>query len=90
MNKKELIDKLSKKTDLTKRKCNSCLNIIKEEIFNSLKRGERVSFSGFGCFEVRQRNSRKVVNPATKQVNIVPPKRITVFRGGKYLKSAIR
>lgn len=90
MNKQEMIKTISQKTNLTQKKCLLCLNTLKEEIYNTLKRGERVSFLGFGSFEVKQRNGRKIVNPATKQVNIVPPKRIPVFRTGKYFKSAIR
>lgn len=90
MNKQELIKSLSQKTNLTQKKCNLCLNVIREEIYESLRRGERVSFSGFGSFMVKQRNCRKIVNPATKQVNFVPPKRIAVFKTGKYFKTAIR
>ncbi len=90
MNKQQLIKTMSRKTNLTQRECLSCLNSIKEAIIDSLKRGEKVSFSGFGRFEVKQRNARKVVNPATKQVNFVPPKRIPVFKTGKNFASVIR
>lgn len=90
MNKQELIRILSSKTDITQKKCSMCLNVLKEEIINTLKRGEKVNFLGFGSFEVKQRNRRKVVNPATKEINFVPPKRIPVFKTGKNFKMAIR
>ena len=42
------------------------------------------------CDEVKQRSERKVINPVTKQVNIVPKKKIPVFKTGKIFKSSIR
>lgn len=90
MNKQQLINAVSFKTRFTKKDCLTCLNTIKEVIIDTLKKGEKVSFTGFGRFEVKQRSERKVINPVTKQVNIVPKKKIPVFKTGKIFKSSIR
>ena len=51
MNKNEMIEFVSRKAQLSKKDCLSCLDAITELIGEVLKRGEEVKICGFGKFE---------------------------------------
>ena len=78
MNKKELIKQTSKRTKLSQADCLKCVNAIKELIYDALKKGDKA------------RGERKIVNPMTKEISLVPPKKVPVFKTGRLFKSAIR
>ena len=90
MNKKELIKQTSKRTKLSQADCLKCVNAIKELIYDALKKGDKVNLVGFGRFEVKARGERKIINPMTKEISLVPPKKVPVFKTGRLFKSAIR
>lgn len=50
-----------------------------------LVRGDRVQISGFGCFEVVRRRSRKGRNPQTGEVIAIEARQSLVFRPSKIL-----
>jgi len=52
----------------------------------SLKKGKRVTFSGFGSFEVKMRNERKGRNPKTGQPIHIPKKKRIKFIPSKSFK----
>ena len=50
MNKKELINEIASKTDLTKKEIDAVLTLILEIIMDKVSLGERVRLVGFGSF----------------------------------------
>ncbi|HSW39062.1 MAG TPA: HU family DNA-binding protein [Acidobacteriota bacterium] len=59
------------------------LDIIKER----LSRGEKVLLSGFGCFRIMKRKSKRGVNPQTGRPVIIAGRNAITFKPSKYLKS---
>ncbi|HOO75076.1 MAG TPA: HU family DNA-binding protein [Tepiditoga sp.] len=89
MNKKELVNALAEKMNVTKVAAESHLNGLVEVISEVLETGENVKLVGFGTFEVVKRAKRKGINPQTgKKINI-PAKSVPVFRPGKELKDKV-
>lgn len=91
MNKAELIEILAQKTKNTKKDTEAILETMENIITETLKKGERVIFTGFGTFEVKKSKSREGVNPRNTSERIRIPEILSPkFRAGKTLKDAIR
>jgi DNA-binding protein HU-beta len=60
-----------------------------EGIKTSLKKGKRVTFSGFGSFEVKTRKARKGRNPKTGAVISIPKKKRIKFNPSKSFKDSL-
>jgi DNA-binding protein HU-beta len=74
MNKADLVTRIAKDADLTKRQSEKVLDVLLESIQIALSRGESVTLVGFGTFSVMARAARKT------------PK----FRAGKGLREVIK
>lgn len=59
---------------------------VKENIIN----GEHIELRGFGTFEKKVRESKKAINPRTKESIIVQRHAVPIFRPGKELKEQVR
>lgn len=90
MTKNELIEKVAKKSYLTKRAANEAVNHTFSLIEDALVRGEKVVISGFGTFLIRSRAARRGRNPQTGQAIQIPHKKTPGFAAGKTLKRKIR
>lgn len=55
----------------------------------SLKKGKRVTFSGFGSFEVKVRKARKGRNPKTGEIISVPKKKRIKFNPSNSFKNSL-
>lgn len=51
-----------------------------ENLSHNFEEGVSVQITGFGTFEVRKRLERIVINPATQQRMLVPPKLVLNFK----------
>jgi DNA-binding protein HU-beta len=65
MNKTELARAISTQVDLSQAKAAKTINIILQEITQILKKGDKVTFIGFGSFSVSKRAARTERNPRT-------------------------
>ncbi len=90
MNRSDLIDKIAKDVDLTKKDANLALKSFLEGVTLSLERKEKVSLVGFGTFRVTHRKARMGVNPQTKEKIQIPARDVPVFKAGKRLKEAVK
>lgn len=90
MNKMDLVNMLADKTGMTKKGAGEALDTILEEIMNALKKGEKVTITGFGTFEVRSRKARTGRNPQTGEEIMIPARNVAAFRAGKALKDAVK
>ena len=75
MNKKELTAKMSRDAGITSRQAEKAFNSLIIGIKDSLKKGKRVTISGFGSFEIKVRKARKVKNPRTGEMINIPKKK---------------
>lgn len=90
MTKNELIEKVAKKSSLTKRAANDSVNATFNLVRDALVRGEKVVISGFGTFLIRSRAARRGRNPQTGQAIQIPQKKTPGFTAGKTLKRQIK
>ncbi len=90
MNKKELIESITKKAGISKKAANEAIDAMVEGITNSLKKNKPVTLIGFGTFSVKNRKARKGINPQTKEVIKIKAKRVPHFKAGAKLKNAVK
>ena len=55
----------------------------------ALENGEKVQLSGFGTFEVKEREARIGRNPHTKEAIEIPATKVPVFKPSKALKDNV-
>jgi DNA-binding protein HU-beta len=85
MNKKELVDYISKSADLSKAQAEKALKGTLEGISETLKTGDKVSLVGFGTFSTARREARTGRNPQTGKSIDLPAKTYVKFKVGKTL-----
>ncbi|MCA1772574.1 MAG: HU family DNA-binding protein [Halomonas sp.] len=89
MRKPELAAAIAENADLSKDKAGQVLNVILDEITNSVSKGEDVALIGFGTFTVRERAARTGKNPQTGAPLQIPASKNVAFKPGKALKDAV-
>ena len=89
MKKIDLIDVISKETNITRSEAKNSIEIVLEEISLAIISGEGVEVRGFGGFQKRRRKARIGVNPKTGQKAEVSEKFVPFFKPGKLLKESV-
>jgi len=89
MNKQELISKIAEDTGLTKTSASAAVDSFIEGVTKSLKKGQPITFVGFGTFKTAQRKARTARNPQTGAAIKIPKRRVVRFSAGKALKMAV-
>lgn len=86
MTKSELIEKIAAKNpNLMLRDVERIVNVVFDKIIDTLAKGDRVEFRGFGAFSVRKRSPRVAKNPRTGEKVNVEKRCIAHFKTGKEL-----
>jgi DNA-binding protein HU-beta len=89
MNKKDLVEILAERANLTKKESEEIITIILETIIKTVSEGEKVSLVGFGSFEARERQEREGRNPKTGEKIYIPAARVPTFSVGKFFKDRV-
>ena len=95
MNKTEMIDKLAKKTGLTKAQATDAVNCIFSTdagegiIAVELDAGRSVTVPGFGTFDTSKRAAREGRNTKTGAAITIAARKVPTFRAGKGLKDRV-
>ena len=90
MNNKEFITELAQQTGYTQNVTQTLVRNVIDEMAVRFDEGDVVSIPGFGTFEVKKRLERVVVNPATQQRMLVPPKLVLNFRPTDSIKERLK
>lgn len=90
MNKTELIHSLSEETTFAKKDVTRFLDALTRIVERTLKKGERLQWSGFGTFKISMRPERFGINPANKQRIRLPAVVVAKFKPGKKLRDLMR
>lgn len=90
MTKQDLIAMVADKAGLTKADAGRALDALVEGISKSLSKGEKVTWTGFGTFEVRARAARMGRNPQTGAPLRISASKTPAFKAGKGLKDSVR
>lgn len=89
MTKAELVDKVSKSMDISKKHTEIIVNMVIDSIISALQNGEKVELRGFGSFKIRHRKPRTGRNPKTGDKVDIPAKNIPFFKPGKELRDLV-
>jgi len=89
MNKTDLIERISRESDLPLKKADKLVTLVFREMSESLAKGERVEIRGFGSFKIKQYNGYTDVNPKTSELLEVKPKTLPFFKCGLELKKRL-
>ena len=89
MNKSELIAVTAENTGLTKKDTERVLNAALDAVTAAMGSHEKVQISGFGTFEVKDREARVGRNPHTKEAIEIPATKVPGFKASKTLKDTV-
>ena len=89
MNKTELIAIAAECAGLTKKDTERVFNAAIDAITAALCKGEKVQISGFGTFEVKDREARIGRNPHTGEAVEIPATKVPGFKASKTLKDTV-
>jgi DNA-binding protein HU-beta len=90
MNKQGIVEKIAKETGISKTSAAAAVQSLIDGVTRSLKKGDSVSFVGFGTFKTASRKARTARNPQTGAAIKIPKRRVPRFSAGKALKQAVR
>ena len=91
MTKQEFVDQIASKTDLSRKDAAKAVDAFLETVTDSLKKGQDVTFTGFGKFSTQKRAARQGVNPRNPSQKVtIPAATVPKFSAGSSLKSAVR
>ena len=89
MNNKEFISALCSKTGYSSKEAALMVKDAISVITAELTEENSVGITGFGTFEVKKKLERVLVNPATKQRMLVPPKMVVSFKPNTGMKDKV-
>ncbi len=89
LTKAELSEALFEQLGLNKREAKEFVDLFFEEIRESLESGKPVKLSGFGNFELRDKNKRPGRNPKTGEEIPISARRVVTFRPGQKLRMRV-
>lgn len=89
MTKADLVNAIAEKTELSKKDSEKALGAVIDSITEALASGDKVTITGFGTFEVRDKKEKEGINPQTKKPMTIPAKKSPAFKAGKTLKEAV-
>ena len=89
MRKQDLVKEIAYKSNMSPRQVQTVVDATFDAIRDAMARGEKVTLTGFGSFEVAQRNEREGRNPRTGARITIGARRSPQFRPGSELKRAV-
>ncbi|OOZ41679.1 integration host factor subunit alpha [Solemya pervernicosa gill symbiont] len=89
LTKAHMADRLFEELGLNKREAKDFVEIFFEDIKACLEKGEQVKLSGYGNFDLRDKNQRPGRNPKTGEEIPITARRVVTFRPGQKLKARV-
>ena len=84
-----MVESLFNDLGLNKTDGRELVDLLIEELMASLAVGEQVKISGFGNFDLRDKNERPGRNPKTGESIPVSARRVVTFRAGNKLRALV-
>ena len=84
-----MAEKLYEELGLNKREAKELVEMFFEEVRAALEAGDQVKLSGFGNFDLRNKNERPGRNPKTGEEIPITARRVVTFRPGQKLKARV-
>ncbi len=89
LTKADMAEKLYEELGLNKREAKEVVEMFFEEVRAALESGNQVKLSGFGNFDLRDKNQRPGRNPKTGEEIPITARRVVTFRPGQKLKARV-
>ena len=89
LTKADIAEHLFTQLGMSKREAKDMVEAFFEEIRQALERGEQVKISGFGNFDLREKNQRPGRNPKPGEAIPISARRVVTFRPGQKLKARV-
>ena len=89
MNKKEFIDLIAEKANLSKKDADIALQAVVDSLTELLAKGDSIVLPGFASISVKKRAARSGRNPSTGKPLEIPASNAVSFKAGIKLKEAI-
>jgi integration host factor subunit alpha len=89
LTKADMAERLFEEVQMNKREAKDLVELFFEEIRTTLERGEQVKLSGFGNFDLRDKNQRPGRNPKTGEEIPITARRVVTFRPDQKLKARV-
>ena len=84
-----MVESLFNELGLSKIDARELVDLLLEEVMATLAAGEQVKLSGFGNFELRDKNERPGRNPKTGESIPISARRVVTFKAGPTLKARL-
>ncbi len=89
MTKAELVAKIAGDAKISKAAAEKALNSFISNVTKTLKKGDKITLTGFGTFSVSKRKARKGRNPQTGETIRIKAAKVPKFSAGKGLKTTV-
>jgi len=89
VNKSQLVETLAERLGGDKKVAAAAVEGVVDTILRTVSKGEKVTISGFGVFEKRERAARLARNPATGERVRVKETSVPAFRPGQGFKDVV-
>ncbi len=89
LTKADLADALFEEVGLNKREAKEFVDAWFEVIRDALEAGDHVKLSGFGNFQLRDKNQRPGRNPKTGEEIPISARRVVTFKPGQKLRARV-
>src|ERR1700722_19911993 len=89
LTKADIANRLFEEIGLTKREAKAIVDLFFQQICDALSKGQQVKISGFGNFELHDKNERPGRNPKTGEMIPVSARRVVTFRSGQKLRARV-
>lgn len=90
MQKTDFVKAVAEQAKMSQKDTKEIIDAALEVIADQLKAGEKVTLTGFGTFEVRQRQAREGVNPQTGKKISIPATKTPGFSASSTLKARVK
>jgi DNA-binding protein HU-beta len=90
MTKADLISSVARDSRITKTAAEKALNAFTATVTKALRRGEKITLTGFGTFAVAKRQARTGRNPRTGREIRIAATKVAKFKAGNKLRSAVK
>lgn len=89
MTKAEIAQIIHERVGLSKKESAQIVEVVLDEIKNTLEQGEDVKLSGFGHFIVRDKHARRGRNPKTGEDITISSRKVVTFRASQLMKQKL-
>lgn len=89
MTKSDIVEAVHRHVGFTKKRSAEVVTMILDLIKDALEGGEKVKISGFGNFEIRNKEPRKGRNPQTGEEITISERRVLTFKPSQVLKERL-